>query len=146
MMRPRPGQDGRIVSADRREIVALLPTEECGSASVLVALWAVVVTALAGAAIVLGTLLAARESVSAAADLAALAGASASLTEPAQVCARAQAIAVANGAALERCRGSGTEVWVVVQAPVPSALHWLWPGRTAALSARAHAELTAELP
>ena len=56
-----------------------LPAGRQGSASVLVALWSVVLTMLAAGAIALTSALAAREAVSAAADLAALAGASATL-------------------------------------------------------------------
>ena len=120
--------------------------DERGSASVLVALWGVVLTMLAAGAIVLSSALASREAVSAAADLAALAGASATLTEPAVACARAGAIARENGATLTECRTTGTEVWVVAQAPAPAPVQWLVPGRGAYLRARAHAQLTAEDP
>ncbi len=119
---------------------------ERGSASVLVALWGVVLTLVAAGAVVLSSALAARESVSAAADLAALAGASASLTEPEQACTRARVIAEDNGATLTECRVAGTEAWVVAQAPAPAAVQWLVPGRGGHLRARAHAELTAEDP
>lgn len=118
--------------------------DERGSASVLVALWSVVLTMLAAAAIALSSALAAREAVAAAADLAALAGASATLTQPGQACARAGAIARANGATLTECRVAGTDVWVVARAPVPAPVQWLVPGRGAHLRARAHAQLTAE--
>ncbi len=120
--------------------------DERGSASVLVALWSVVLTMLAAGAIALTSALAAREAVSAAADLAALAGASAMLNEPARACHRATSIAGENGATLTECRVAGTEVWVVAQAPVPAALRWLVPGGRAHVRARAHAELTAEDP
>ena len=112
----------------------------------LVALWSVVLTMLAAGAVVLTSALAAREAVSAAADLAALAGASAALTEPARACSRASAIAAENGATLSECRVVGTEVWVVARAPAPPAVTWLVPGRGVHLRARAHAELTAEDP
>jgi secretion/DNA translocation related TadE-like protein len=120
--------------------------EERGSASVLVALWSVVLTMLAAGAIALTSAVAAREAVSAAADLAALAGASAMLTEPAQACPRATLIAGENGATLTECRVAGTEVWVVAKAPAPAAVRWLVPGGRAHVRARAHAELTAEDP
>ena len=120
--------------------------DERGSASVLVALWAVVLTMLAAGAVVLSSALAVRETVSAAADLAALAGASATLDEPEQACTRAGAIARANGATLTECRVGGTEVWVVVRAPAPPPVQWLAPGREAHLRARAHAQLTAQDP
>ncbi len=117
-----------------------------GSASVLVALWAVVLTMLAAGAAVLGSALAAREAVSAAADLAALAGASATLDEPSRACPRADAIARENGAALTECRVEGTEVWVVARAPAPRPVQWLVPGRAGHLRARAHAQLVGEDP
>jgi len=90
--------------------------------------------------------LASIETVSAAADLAALAGASATIDEPAQACTRAGAIARANGASLTECRVGGTEVWVVARAPAPPPVQWLAPGRDAHLRARAHAQLTAQDP
>jgi secretion/DNA translocation related TadE-like protein len=111
-----------------------------------VALWAVVLTMLAAGAGVLSSALAAREAVSAAADLAALAGASATLTEPAQACSRAGAIAGQNGATLTECRVGSTEVWVVVRAPAPPPVQWLVPGRGTQLHARAHAQLMVEDP
>jgi secretion/DNA translocation related TadE-like protein len=120
--------------------------DEGGSASVLVALWSVALTMLAAGAIVLTSALAAREAVSAAADLAALAGASATLTEPDQACSRATSIAGENGATLTECRVAGTGVWVVAQVPAPPSVHWLVPGRGGQVRARAHAELTAEDP
>jgi secretion/DNA translocation related TadE-like protein len=119
---------------------------EGGSASVLVALWSVVLTMVAAGAIVLSSALAAREAVSAAADLAALAGASATLTDPGQACQRAAAVARENGAHLAECRVGGTEVWVVARAPAPPPVQWLVPGKGSHLSARAHAQLTAEDP
>ena len=62
---------------------------ERGSASILVALWAVVLSMLAAAGIVLTSVLASRESVAAGADLAALAGASATWGGTVQACDRA---------------------------------------------------------
>jgi secretion/DNA translocation related TadE-like protein len=120
--------------------------DDRGSASVLVALWSVVLTMLVAAGVALGSALAAREAVAAAADLAALAGASATLTEPATACTHAATIARENGATLTDCRVGGTGVWVVAQAPAPPPVQWLLPGRRAQLRARAHAELTAEDP
>ena len=117
-----------------------------GSASVLVALWAVVLTMLASAGMVLTSVLATRAGVSTAADLAALAGAQATLSDPGVACTRAAEVARANGAALAECRVGATEVWVVARAPAPLAVDWLVPGRGTHLGARAHAELTAEEP
>jgi secretion/DNA translocation related TadE-like protein len=121
-------------------------TDEAGSPSVLVALWGVVLTMLASAAIVLSSALAAREAVSSAADLAALAGASATLDDPDRACSRAAGIARANGALLTDCRVAGAGVWVVAQVPAPRPVQWLVPGRGNQLAARAHAELTAADP
>ncbi len=120
--------------------------DDAGSASVLVALWSVVLTMLAAAAIALTSALAAREAVSAAADLAALAGASATLEAPDRACSRAAGIARENGARLTDCRVGGTGVWVVAQVPAPRPVEWLTPGRGTHMVARAHAELTAVDP
>ncbi len=125
---------------------ALRLRDDRGSASVLVALWSVVLTMLVAAGVALSSVLAAREAVAAAADLAALAGASATLAEPGTACTRAATIARANGATLTDCRVGGTGVWVVAQAPTPPSVGWLVPGRGSHLRARAHAELTAEDP
>jgi secretion/DNA translocation related TadE-like protein len=121
-------------------------TDETGSATALVAVWIVVLTMLSAAAITLGSALAARETASSAADLAALAGVSATLDDPDRACTRAAGIARANGARLTDCRVAGTGVWVVAQVPAPRAVHWLVPGRGNHLAARAHAELTAVDP
>jgi len=116
---------------------------ELGAASVLVALWAAVLTSMAGAALVLSSVLVARTSLATATDLAALAGAAATLGDPREACARARAVAEANGARVSECRVRGASVWVVAQAPAPGAVAWLVPGRTPVLRARARAELTA---
>jgi secretion/DNA translocation related TadE-like protein len=112
-----------------------------GSASLLVSLWAVALTLVAAAGIVLASALAARAQVAAAADLAALAGASAVLEGTQRACERAGAVADANGATLRRCAVVGAGVRIEVGAPAPPAVDWLLPGRTATLRARAHAEL-----
>ncbi len=120
--------------------------EESGAASVLVAFWMVVLVLLAAVGIVLSSVLAARATVAAAADLAALAGASSTLESPDRACDRAGEIAARNGAEVSHCQVRGTEVWVSVAAPAPRGVGWLFPGRYAVLRARAHAELTAEDP
>ena len=112
----------------------------------LVALWSVVLTTLAVAAIALTSALAAREAVAAAADLAALAGASATLEDPDGACSRAETVARENGARLNDCRVGGTGVWVVARIPAPRPVQWLVPGRGTHLVARAHAELKAVDP
>ncbi len=120
--------------------------DEKGSASLLVAIWMVVLVLFAAAGIVLASVLAARESVASAADLAALAGASASLEQPAQACAWAGEIAGRNGAVLFECQVSGAQVWVSVAAPAPRPVRWLLARGAPMLRARAHAELTAQDP
>jgi secretion/DNA translocation related TadE-like protein len=109
-----------------------------------VSLWAVVLALVAVAGIVLASALAARTRVDAAADLSALAGASAILAGPTEVCARARSIALDNGATLVSCAVSGAAVRVQVVAPAPRPVGWLLPDRSAVLRSRAHAELTAE--
>ncbi len=120
--------------------------DDAGSASVLVAVWALALTVVASAAMVLTTVLATRATLASAVDLAALAGASATLMEPGEACPRAVATAAANGATVTQCRVAGTEVWVVARARAPAAVEWLAPGRATFLSAQAHAALAAEPP
>jgi secretion/DNA translocation related TadE-like protein len=114
-----------------------------GSASLLVATWVVVLGMLAAAAAVLSSVLAVRERAAAAADLGALAGASAALDGAETACARAADIVVRNGARLVDCDLRGASVRVVVESPPPSAVALLAHGRIAGIRARAHAELTA---
>jgi secretion/DNA translocation related TadE-like protein len=113
---------------------------------VLAALWAGVLALVATTAIVLASVLAARAAVAAAADLGALAGASAALDDPATACTRARDVVSANGALLESCRSSGTEVWVVAVRAAPDSVRWLVRGRSGLLVARAHAELVPDGP
>ncbi|MCU0301052.1 MAG: hypothetical protein MUF35_05535 [Candidatus Nanopelagicales bacterium] len=118
-------------------------TGDRGSASVLLALWAVVLTLLAATGVGLSSLLAVRATAAAAADLGALAGASGVLGEGAEPCARAAVVVGANGARLLACRVEGAEVWVEVGAAAPAALARLAPGWAGTVRARAHAELVA---
>jgi secretion/DNA translocation related TadE-like protein len=112
-----------------------------GSASLLAIIWVVALTALAGAGIVLTAALSARGSVQAAADLGALAGATAVLERSATACARAGVIVAANSARLVDCEVRGAGVRIRVSAPAPAAVTWLLPGRELVVRARAHAEL-----
>lgn len=91
---------------------------ERGAATVLVVAMAgvliFVMTGLAAA----GGLVTAQREAQAAADLAALAAlAGASYVD--EACVRAREVAIANGAALERCRRDGDEVTVAVSVPGP---------------------------
>lgn len=115
---------------------------ELGSATLLSALWIVVLVLLAAAGIVLATAFSARSRADAAADLGALAGASAVLEGPEAVCTRARHVVAANGAALVSCVVRGAQVRVEVTAPAPRSAEWLLPGRGSQMRARAHAELT----
>jgi secretion/DNA translocation related TadE-like protein len=111
---------------------------------VLVALGILVLALLAASGVVLGSVLAARTQLSTATDLATLAGASATLFDPAQACTRARNVARANGAELTGCHHEGTEVWVTARAPIPGAGGWVVPGGGPHfLRARAHAQLGA---
>ena len=74
----RAAERGQRVASPRRGCIAA----DRGSASVLVALWVVVLTTLAGAVLVLTSVLAARTSLASATDLAALAGAAATVVDP----------------------------------------------------------------
>lgn len=104
--------------------------EERGSATVYaVALMAVVLSVAAALAWAGGAVVAHRRA-QAAADLAALAGAS----HPESGCARAEAVADANGASLLHCRAAGGHVWVMVEVIGPQMV-----GRVPRLAARAHA-------
>ncbi|HEX6887885.1 MAG TPA: Rv3654c family TadE-like protein [Candidatus Nanopelagicales bacterium] len=114
---------------------------ELGSASVLVALWVIVLTVLGAAATVGSSVLALRTTVAAAADMGALAGASGVLEAASTPCQRGAAAIEANGASMTACRLLGSEVWVEARVPAPAAVAWLLPGRGGSLGARAHAEL-----
>ena len=88
---------------------------ERGAATVLVvAMAGVLMFVMAGLAAA-GGLVTAQRRAQAAADLAALAGAS----TPADACGAAQEVAAANAAALDGCRVDGREVTVEVSVPGP---------------------------
>ena len=147
--RPPPGRPidwPRLAGAGGAPAAWTAGLDERGSASVLVALWAVVLTMLAAGAVVLSSALAVRETVSAAADLAALAGASATLDEPEQACARAGAIA---GRTVQPSRsavwGAPRCGWWRGLRPRRRCSGWR-PVGEAHLRARAHAQLTAQDP
>jgi secretion/DNA translocation related TadE-like protein len=133
---PRAGRIGRVGRS----------RSDQGSASLAVALWIVVLVLLGAAGAVLGSVLAARADVTAAADLGALAGASAALDGETAACRRAAIVVDANGASLRSCRSTGAEVWVVAEGPAPAAVAWLLDGRSGSLVSRAHAELVARAP
>ncbi len=115
-----------------------------GSASLLAIVWVVALTVVAGAGIVLTAVFSARQDAQSAADLGALAGASAVLERPSTACERAGSIVTANGARLDGCQVRGAGVRIEVSASAPAAVTWLVPGREVVVRARAHAELVPE--
>ena len=119
---------------------------EAGSASLLVALWVVVLVVVAAAGLLVAQALAARSRADAAADLGALAGASLVLTGPQEACRVARQIVSANGASLTSCAVRGADVRVEVVTAVPLALGWVIEGRHVQVRSRARAELVAGEP
>lgn len=100
-----------------------------GSATIWVLTASAVVLAVTLAVTSVATAYAARQRAAAAADLAALAGATRVLGPDA--CATAQRVAAANGARLAACADDGTSVLVTAVADLPGALTALAPGATA---------------
>lgn len=120
---------------------AASPGPDDGSATLLVVIWSAVLVVLGVAALALITALAARTQVAAAADLGALAGATAVLDGETEACRRAGSVVRANGADLVSCHLDGDEVRVEVLLTTARATRWVWPGRLPGLRARAHAAL-----
>lgn len=114
-----------------------------GSGSVLVALGSVLVALVALGGMVLVSVLEVRARVAAAADLGALAGASAALEQQALACARARAVVQANGATMVACRVEGARARIEVMSPAPPAVVWMTGGRALHVRGRAQAELLA---
>lgn len=120
--------------------------DDRGSGTVLVAVWMAVAVVLAGAALVLASVVNVRVQLAAAADLAALAGASAVLDAPGEECRRAAVVARANGAVLESCVVTAEEVRILVSREPPPAAARISRGRAEPLRARAHAGLVPSPP
>jgi secretion/DNA translocation related TadE-like protein len=114
---------------------------EEGAASLLVALWMVVLVLLTGAGVLVVTVLTAHSTVSAAADLGALAGVSAALDGEDAACRRAGSVVRANGARLRGCRLQGAELWVQVEASASPHTAWLVRHALPVLRSHAHAVL-----
>ena len=106
---------------------------ERGGASLLVVTCAAVLLLVGSALGVVAAIVTAHRSAQAAADLAALAAAGAHQRGE-DGCARAVALAHANGAALEACQVVGDDVAVTVVVPGPR-----WLGQEADLTAQARA-------
>ena len=138
-----PGESARriVPMADRHPRPTCL--DEAGSGTLLVLIGCVLMAVVASAAAVLSSVLVTRTRVAAAADLGALAVASAALEPESVACSRARSVVRANGAQMLVCRVSGVEAWVEVRAPAPPVVARLTGGRTAYVSARAHSELVA---
>lgn len=115
-----------------------------GSASVLAAVWIAVLALLGAALLVMVAGMSVRTQVESAADLGALAGATAVLDGEQAVCERAADLIRANGARMRSCRIGGAQVWVEASAPMPAAVRRFWRGPAGELRARAHAELVGE--
>ncbi len=117
---------------------------ERGSGTILVLTGMGVLLALGMAALAVGGALILRTRVAGAADLAALAGASAALSGQQSACRRAAEVAAANSARLEACRLTGTDIWVDVTRATPPGLQRV--GAPPVAKARAHAELVPAEP
>jgi secretion/DNA translocation related TadE-like protein len=116
---------------------------ERGAGTLLVALGCVVASLVAQAGLVLASVLVVRTRVAAAADLGALAAASAVLESEAVACARAAEIVRANAATMVACQVEGVRARVEVVSPAPAVVAWVTGGRTAHVRGRAQAELRA---
>lgn len=133
MTGPRRGGASRPSPRVRRRAAARRGREEAGGAS-LFAVSMVAVLLLLGAALgVVAAMVTAHRTAQAAADLAALAGAT-SLQQGRDGCAQAAVVASANGASLTGCRTDGRDVWVDVRVTGPR-----WLGQVGDLSGRARA-------
>ena len=114
--------------------------DERGSGALLVLVGVGLLLAAGLVASLLGGVLVVRTRVAAAADLAALAGASTALSGADEACAQAARVAAANGTRLDSCRLQGVQLWVEVSAATPPHLR-----QAAPVPARARAQAHAEL-
>lgn len=107
--------------------------DERGAASLLVVSFVALLLLIGCALGVVAAMVRAHRAAQSAADLAALAGASA-LQRGESGCAAADSVAAANGASVDACWTDGDDVRVTVTVPGP---HWL--GQTSDLTAEARA-------
>ena len=116
--------------------------DERGAGTVLVLGGIGLLLAVAVAASLVGGVLLVRTRAAAAADLAALAGATSALSGEQEACSQAARVAQANGVRLDSCVLRDVQLWVEVSMPTPDGLRRIvsLPGRA---RARAHAELVA---
>lgn len=113
-----------------------LSRREGGSGSVLVLAAILCIFALTWAVVVMASVAAAAHRARSAADLAAIAGATAGLTSPGTECAVAARTAAANGSRVVTCSGeSVTSLDLTVLTPLPLR----WPGLPTDATARARA-------
>ena len=101
-----------------------------GSATVWVLMLASVLTLMGVGAVLISAGIVAHRRASAAADLAALAGATRSVFDETAACIAAASVASANGARLTKCELNATSL--VVQVTVDSVGQWLPPMKVAA--------------
>lgn len=107
-------------------------SEDEGSATPVVLGLCAVLSAVAVLLTALGSVAVARHRAAAAADLAALAAASAVLEGAPEACARAQVVAIAQGARLASCALTGAVADVVVEVGPPGRLGALGTARVRA--------------
>lgn len=110
------------------------PGFDSGSASVLLLTVGLLLVLAGFAGATVGAAHVARHQARTAADLGALAGAMRAIEGPRSACARAAAVAAANGARLTHCAVDGLEVTVTAEVPAPPVTG---PNKVATASARA---------
>jgi secretion/DNA translocation related TadE-like protein len=103
-----------------------------GSASVLLVGAMIVLVAAAAVALAVGVVASRRQQANAAADLAALAAAGETSGDLRIACARAAAVADANGGRLDACRAGDDSVEVAASVGLPGALAGFGPVRARA--------------
>lgn len=116
---------------------------ECGSGTLMIAVLAVVILALAGVLVTAGVMARHRAQVEGAADLSALSGGHARLAGL-SACDAADRTAQQNGVDLESCKESGDEIKFVVTVTVRS--HVVWGPWQQDLTARANAGVLTGAP
>lgn len=124
----REHRAGRARSGPARRSCRLGKAGDEGSGTLLVIVAVALVLAVGLATMVLGGALHARTRAAAAADLAALAGATSSLASPDHACQQAALVASANGARLTDCEIRGVSVRVRAATAIPEALRRWVPG------------------
>jgi secretion/DNA translocation related TadE-like protein len=133
----RPERRGRARRTARRDRRGRARRENGGATVLVVGAVGVVVTVLAGAGLATAAVRDVHRARSAA-DLAALAGASAALEGHAGDCTRSSVVAVTNGARMTGC-SRAADGSVVVTVEVPTRVTAVWPGLPDRARSRARA-------